>query len=408
MARKIVLDTAFDRYMRGKSIGQGGSGIVYRATSGGGEEVAVKVLELSRATATRRKRFQNEIKFCQTTDHANIVRVTDYGVTAEGAPFFVMPLFPETLRTWMRQEHHSEGRLRMFTLILDGVEAAHMRSVTHRDLKPENILVDGDSVPAVADFGIAAFEEEDLYTAVETRDNDRLANFIYAAPEQKNRGKSVDRRADIYALGLILNEMFTGDTPQGSNPRRIANVDSDVSYLDDVVDRMIRQSSAERPDSISVVKDLLLARRNEFIAHQKLDALQRQVVKITDVTDPIVVDPIRIVHTDYQNGALVFTFNHSLPAKYLNLLRQVGGSYYFGSEPERLQFAGNTARLPASRSAATSVKGQVEEWIRRTNAEYPRHLREEAEVEARLRRERLEKERQEEEEHLKLLRALNP
>jgi eukaryotic-like serine/threonine-protein kinase len=74
--------------------------------------------------------------------------------------------------------------------------------VFHRDLKPENILYDRNADRlVVADFGIAHFEEDQLLTAVETKDRERLANFKYAAPEQGIRGRPVDHRADIFAFG---------------------------------------------------------------------------------------------------------------------------------------------------------------------------------------------------------------
>src|SRR3981081_1724934 len=101
--------------------------------------------------------------------------------------------------------------LPLFVKILDGVEAAHLQGVIHRDLKPENILVDSKGAhPAIADFGIASFTEDLLVTSVETAPTQRLANFQYAAPEQRLGGRTVRDTADIYALGLILNEMFTG------------------------------------------------------------------------------------------------------------------------------------------------------------------------------------------------------
>lgn len=104
-------------------------------------------------------------------------------------PFYVMPLYQHTLRGLMDAGIERNRILPLFSLILDGVEAAHLLRVWHRDLKPENVLCDANSGSAViADFGIAHFEEDELYTAVETRNGDRLANFQYAAPEQRIRG----------------------------------------------------------------------------------------------------------------------------------------------------------------------------------------------------------------------------
>ena len=121
-----------------------------------------------------------------------------------------MPRYAGSLRELMGNVHPSDVT-QLFSQILDGVEAAHLKGVTHRDLKPENILCDGASRSlAVADFGIASFTADALLTAVETAPGQRLANFQYAAPEQRERGREIAATADIYALGLMLIEMFTG------------------------------------------------------------------------------------------------------------------------------------------------------------------------------------------------------
>jgi hypothetical protein len=277
-----------------------------------------------------------------------------------------------------------------------------------RDLKPENILIHGTGVPVVADFGIAHFEQEELYTAVETRDNERLANFQYAAPEQRIRGRAVDQRADIYALGLMLNELFTGELALGSNPRRIASVAPDVAYLDDIVDSMIRQVPDERPASVDRVKQLLIGHRQSFISRQRLDALSRQVVRATDVTDPILADPVRIVTTDYQDGQLIFQLNHAVPPAWANALRSVGGPYTIGVQPHMVQVAGNTARMHAGPGREGDVKRLVDQWIDRANRDYAELVKAEAIKRERADRQRLEAEREQEQYRAKILKQLNP
>jgi serine/threonine protein kinase len=157
----------------------------------------------------------------------------------------------------MRDGMDSNMKLALFNQILDGLEAAHEQGVWHRDLKPENLLYDPDSRRVViADFGIAHFAEHLLQTTIQTGPQERLANFQYAAPEQRTRSK-VDHRADIYALGLILNEMFTGQLLQGTGCKTVGSVAPLYANIDAVVDRMVRQSPAERPQSISAVRQLL-------------------------------------------------------------------------------------------------------------------------------------------------------
>lgn len=99
----------------------------------------------------------------------------------------------------------------------------------------------------LADFGIAHFSEDVLLSAVETDNQERLANFSYAAPEQRVRGAKVGASTDIWALGLILNELFTGKLILGKGHELIASVAPDYVEFDDLIELMLRQSLEERP-----------------------------------------------------------------------------------------------------------------------------------------------------------------
>jgi len=192
MKKPKNLRTAFAVYSIQDCIGEGGSGLVYRAVDDADATVAIKILDSKKATRDKLKRFENEYRFCARNKHPNIIVVLDYGLTDGGDPFFVMPLYDHSLRQ-MVGKVEAKVAFELFTKLLDGVEAAHKLGVIHRDIKPENILIgNGGKNLVVADFGIARFEEEELYTAVETKDGSRLANFQYAAPEQRTRGKNID------------------------------------------------------------------------------------------------------------------------------------------------------------------------------------------------------------------------
>jgi serine/threonine protein kinase len=218
MAKPRRFETPFNSYNTTNVIGEGGAGRVYEVLNLDGEAFALKCLASERVTSERLKRFKNEITFCQRQDHANIVKVIDIGeVIIKGVkcPFYVMRRYTGTLRNYI-DARKSEQALQVFSQLLDGIEVAHFSKVWHRDVKPENILWDSKTNSFVlSDFGIAHFEEEAIYTAIDTKVNSRMANFLYSAPEQRVRGKQVDHRADIFSLGLILNELFTGEIPQG-------------------------------------------------------------------------------------------------------------------------------------------------------------------------------------------------
>lgn len=177
MKKPKEVKSTFSVYTIHDCIGEGCSGVVFSANDDNGTNVAIKALDPEKASKEKLKRFENEYRFCRDNKHPNILTVLDHGLTNEGAPFFVMPLYDHSLRPMIGKIEPNRA-LNIFIKVLDGVEAAHMMGVIHRDIKPENIIVSGEGEElVVADFGIARFEEEELYTAVETRDSTRLANL---------------------------------------------------------------------------------------------------------------------------------------------------------------------------------------------------------------------------------------
>ncbi len=255
-----IFETALSKFTIKATLGEGGTGNIYRVEDEDGTTWAVKCLRPAVVSRDRRKRFRNEIAFCSTDRHPHIIRIEESGVAeVSGArvPFYVMPEYASTLRQLMTDRIPHDQVLPLLEQVLSGLQVAHDAGVWHRDLKPENILYDAVSRKlVVADFGIAHFTEELLHTTIDTSDGDRLANFQYAAPEQR-AFRQVDHRADIYALGVILNEMFTGEILQGTGPRTIVSVAPEFGYLDAIVERMVRQSPEDRPQSIAEVRAAL-------------------------------------------------------------------------------------------------------------------------------------------------------
>jgi hypothetical protein len=259
-----VYETMFDMYRPTKLLGQGGSGKVYRVLSQGGQEYALKCLDARRSSSDKVKRFKREVDYCIRARHKNIIQIEDYGIRVEDdqkTPFYVMPLLPSTLRKRLQRGIAPMRVIPQFMGVLDGMAEAHRNGVWHRDLKPENILYREAADPCdalvVADFGIAHFEEDELHSTVLTDKRDRLANFQYAAPEQRVPGKEVDCRADIYALGLILNEMFTGEVIQGAGYKTVSSVAPDFGALDPIIERMVHQAPASRPRDLDEVRTML-------------------------------------------------------------------------------------------------------------------------------------------------------
>jgi serine/threonine protein kinase len=220
-------------------------------------------------------------------------------------------------------------------------------SILHTD--PRN----SDSQLVLADFGIASFQDEELYTAVETRAYDRLANFQYAAPEQRTRGAQVDLRADIFAIGLILNEMFTGQTPQGTGYKTISSILSDFAYLDDIVANMIRQTSADRPSSISDIKMMLKIRGAKYVSEQRLSKLTSVVIPASEIDDPLITTPLKIIDFDWANGELTLIFNQPVNDKWILVLKNMGGhTSLMGKGPEMFRFKGDHAFIQSLDSSS--------------------------------------------------------
>lgn len=392
LKKPLIFETTFAAFTATEIIGEGGSGRVYKASDENGSVFAVKMLDPSKASKEKLRRFKNELLFGQRNKHDNIITVIDHGVfkdTKKNSPFYVMPYYKASLRSMLTGHINPNKALVYFAQLLDGVEAAHLQRVVHRDLKPENVLYGSNPDRLlIADFGVAHFEEEELYTIIETAPHTRLANFQYAAPEQRTRGLQVDHRADIYALGLMLNEMITGEVPQGTDYRTIGSIAPECSYLDDLVSAMLRQSPSARPESIEVIKRELIGRKQEFVTRQRISELKQTVVPVTDLDDPLLADPPRFVDFDWERETLTLLFQRPVNPKWIQALNNMGGyRSLMGKGPERFAISGNRAVINARESEIQQVIDIFKEWIPRANQKYEEMLRKEkAEVEAQQRR----------------------
>lgn len=392
MASKLpIFESPFESYNSLKIIGEGGAGRVYEVTNSGGEDYAIKVLVPERITKERLKRFKNEIEFSQQQIHKNIVNVIDtgsIGIKGIKCPFYVMPIFSGTLRTYM-MDVNPEEVLQVFNQLLDGVEAAHLSKVWHRDIKPENVLWNiNNNLFAVADFGIAHFEKEEIYTAIETKDTARMANFQYSAPEQRIRGEVVDHRSDIFSLGLILNELFTGEIPQGAGFKHIKDVNPDCAYLDEIVNMMVQQRPENRPNSIAEIKQILIGHQNKFVALQRLDEIKKQVISSSE---PPEFEPITIQDFDFVNGNLSLQLSMSPPHEWVNefKLQRGGHSSIMGYGPEYIQVNGRSLSVSLrdqNPELAQRVINNIKEYVSDANRYYDILLKEKAVQEDRSKR----------------------
>ena len=193
-------------------------GVVYlaaRADDQYRKRVAIKVIPVGGTSHDAIRHFRRERQILASLEHPNIARLLDGGTTADGAPYIVMEFVEgEAIdRYCHRRELALADRLRMFLVVCGAVAYAHRNLVVHRDLKPRNILVSGDGVPKLLDFGIATFLNPDL--AGETAGPAAAFTAQYASPEQV-QSLPVTTAADVYSLGVVLDELLTHRARTGS------------------------------------------------------------------------------------------------------------------------------------------------------------------------------------------------
>ena len=197
-------------------------GVVYLAKREDlGSLAAIKVLRDAWMSPARRERFAIEQRTLAQLTHPSIARLYDADTLADGTPWFAMEYVKGVPLTEYCREHKSsrEERLELFRSVCEAVRYAHSRAFIHRDLKPSNILVQSDGVVKLLDFGIAKQLDQFDAPGDQTRTALRLMTPAYAAPEQI-RGEPAGTYTDIYALGVILYELLTGQLPIGDPPEK--------------------------------------------------------------------------------------------------------------------------------------------------------------------------------------------
>ncbi len=240
------------RYRLDKRIAAGGMREIFLATDTLlDKQVALKLLKDTPVESEElRKRFEREVELCVALKSDHIVEVSDYGVTAEGYPFFVMEyLRGQSLDQLLRQKQRLplERTVNLVAQVCDGLQFAH-RGVTlrrdnatvseqikvvHRGLKPTNIFLVPTAVGElvkILDFGVAKIREAQAERTNLT--NTFLKAYHYAAPEQLEVEKDLDGRADIYSLGIIVYEMLSGTDPfgLGLNTRKISGMSWAIAH----------------------------------------------------------------------------------------------------------------------------------------------------------------------------------
>jgi len=210
-----------ERYELMGELGRGGMGIVYQARDRETNEVvALKFLKPEIAgDAQILERFRNEVRLSRKISHRNVARIHEFHRAGDSVYVSMEYVEGESLRALLQREGKLplERGLDIARQLIAGVGEAHNQSIVHRDLKPENTMIKPSGEVKVMDFGISK-----SYAAGVTTTGAIIGTPAYMAPEQAE-GKPTDQRTDIYALGLILYEVFTGATAfSGETPVSVA------------------------------------------------------------------------------------------------------------------------------------------------------------------------------------------
>jgi serine/threonine-protein kinase len=219
------------RYEVMKKLGEGGMSYVYLAREiSSGETVAIKVLSPRLATdKSSVERLRREAGLAMRLDHPNVCRILRLGESEDGLIYLVMPF----LRGELLSDREIRGgpmdiafAVTLLTQMCAGLHHAHELQIIHRDLKPENVMLVADDAggperAVIMDFGLAKERRADPAIAKLTATGIILGTPEFMSPEQI-RGKTLDARSDIYALGIVAFEMFTGKLPfQGRNAQEM-------------------------------------------------------------------------------------------------------------------------------------------------------------------------------------------
>jgi len=261
-----------------RSLGIGGMAEVWLAQRADGalkRDVALKLPLLARLRNDLAGRFQRERDILATLVHPNIARLYDAGVSRDGLPYLAMEYIVGKPLTTYCDEHRLSvrARLALFQQVLSAVRYAHANLVIHRDIKPSNILVTEVGHVQLLDFGIAKILSEGEAKETQlTRLAGRALTPDYAAPEQI-RGTSVTIAADVYALGVVLYEILTGNRPYRLKRDSLGALEEAILQTEPV------PPSHVRPDETSAGARATTATRLPKVLAGDLDAMVMKALK---------------------------------------------------------------------------------------------------------------------------------
>lgn len=230
--------TDFDGFNIQRLLARGGTSDVYLAKQQHPERsVAIKVFRAGLSSNRQLERFQSEVEILARLEHPYIAAIYAAGMSDKVAPvplpYLAMEYIEgEPLTDFARsQAYDTDDKIKLVSLVCQGIHGAHQRGVIHRDLKPANIFVKPDGTPKILDFGIARLATQDGSRGGHTMTGELVGTLAYMSPEQLGPdGDLIDIRTDVYSLGVILFEMLAGrpafDTSASSIPETMKQIEA--------------------------------------------------------------------------------------------------------------------------------------------------------------------------------------
>ena len=325
-------------YRLEKLLGRGGMGLVYlgrRADASFEQRVAVKLLRPELASPDLVRRFQTERQALANLAHPNLGRLLDGGETEDGLPYLVM----EYVEGVPLEEHCAarrlsiEARLALFRTICSAVEEAHRNLIVHRDIKPANILVDAQGTVKLLDFGIAKLLDDG---GEETRAVTRALGYAtpaFASPEQLTGG-AITTATDVYALGVLLYRLLTGQHPYDlsgvTGPEVVRIVGEAAPTLPSASAAAARESPPGTPDGARLSR-ILAGDLDQIILKALRKEPERRYASVAELAEdvgryldgrPVAARPDTV---GYRTGRFVRRHRAAVAVTAIVLLGLVGG-----------------------------------------------------------------------------------
>ena len=286
-------------------IGQGGMATVYKGRQISlNRPIAIKVLS-KRLTENRQivERFNQEALIIARLAHPNIIHIIDRGVV-NGMYYFVMDFVKGTdfSKLIKIESFDANKNLDVIIQVCKALSFAHKNGIIHRDIKPANILINNEGDALVSDFGIAQLFDKSNDGQQLTSDGTVMGTIAYMSPEQKISSKNVTSASDIYSLGVVIYEMFTGTTPLGRF-KLPSEINSSISkQLENTMLKCLETKPEDRFRLADDLKDQLL--ENLQGAHIEKTQKDRALHEIMNLKDKFLL--LDIIKEDDFGGVYLF------------------------------------------------------------------------------------------------------